>query len=403
VVGDSERGREPGSGNAKSISGMDFLRVVVLFSGGDVPGMNALLRAIVRLGLSRHRADVLGAKDGFAGLVRTARRLEAGESTLASLIGEIDTHEGLLGAGLASQDLIRLDHRSVSGLLGRGGITLGASRYPEFHTPEVRRRVIGLLENLNVHAVIVCGGDGSLAGASCLTSERDLRVVGIPATIDNDVPMTEMALGVDTAANTLTWVVGHFTDAAVSHYRIMVLEVMGRNSGELARMAALASGAEIVVTPERGALTMDKIHGIAQRLERRMLCGRRQAIVLVAEGVALDPSLAQQADANTTMRLAREVQAYFRREGSPFPTLEARACVLGHLQRGGSPSVADRILAARFAEAAWEVITSPGERIGVLGLRNGSILLQDFQGPIDPERTETAQKLCQLQRDVSKA
>jgi 6-phosphofructokinase 1 len=377
-------------------------RVVILFSGGDAPGMNALLRAIVRLGLSRHLAEVLGVKDGYAGLVRIVKLLESGELTLASLISEIDTHEGLLGVGHASQDLVRLDHASASGLLGRGGIMLGASRCPEFHDPEVRRQVIGLLEDLGVQALVVCGGDGSLAGANCLASESGLRIVGIPATIDNDLPMTEMALGVDTAVNTLTWAVGHFADTAVSHKRIIVLEVMGRNSGELARLAALASGAEIVVTPERGALTMDKIQRIAERLERGMLRGRRHAIVLVAEGVELDASLAHQGDSNPTLRLTRDLQTYFRREGSPFPKLEARACVLGHLQRGGSPSVADRILAARFAEAAWEVITSPRERSGVLGLRNGSMLLQDFRTRVDPERTEAAQRLYQLQKDVSR-
>jgi len=379
-------------------------RVVVLFSGGDAPGMNALLRAVVRLGLSRHKADVLGAKDGYSGLVRTARRVGAGQLSLQTLINEIDTHEGLVGVGDASQDLVRLDHASVSGLLSRGGIVLGASRCPEFRVPKVRRQVVDLLESLGVGSLIVCGGDGSLAAAGCLAAESGLKVVGIPATIDNDLPMTEKAVGVDTAVNTLTWAVAHFADTAVSHPRIMVLGVMGRNSGELARMAALASGVEIVVTPERGALTMDKIQGIAQRLERGMIRAHRHAIVLVAEGVGLDRDLAHQGDSNPTMRLAHELQAYFRREGSPFPGMEARGCVLGHLQRGGSTSVADRILAAQFAEAAWETIANRWETSGVLGLRNGSILLQDFDFrlPIDRERAEAAQKLYQLQKDVSK-
>jgi 6-phosphofructokinase 1 len=214
--------------------------------------------------------------------------------------------------------------------------------------------------------------------------------------------MTDIAVGVDTAINTLAWAVARFADTAASQHRIMVLEVMGRNSGELARMAALASGAEIVITPERGSLTAEKIQGIAQRLERGMLRGRRHAIVLVAEGVDLGLSLAHHGHSNPTLRLADELQSYFRRQGSPFPELEARACVLGHLQRGGSSSVADRILAARFAEAAWEVITSPNERSGVLGIRCGSILLHDFEVSPDPERIEYEQKFYQLQKDVSK-
>jgi 6-phosphofructokinase 1 len=262
--------------------------------------------------------------------------------------------------------------------------------------------VIAMLENLGVRAVIVCGGDGSLAAAECLAAESTLQVIGIPATIDNDVGATETALGFDTAVNTLVWAVGHFADTAVSHHRIMVLEVMGRNCGELARLAALASGAEIVVTPERGPLTEAKMEGIAQRLERSTLRGRRHAIVLVAEGVVLDPGLSSHRASNPTVWLAHELQAYFRRDGSPLPDLETRPCVLGHLQRGGSPSVADRILAARFAGAAWKAITSPHERSGVLGVRGGEILLQDFRFEPDLERSETAEQLYQLQKDVSR-
>jgi 6-phosphofructokinase 1 len=377
-------------------------RVVVLFSGGDAPGMNALLRAVVRLGRNRYEADVLGGKDGYAGLVRSARRLESGELTLATLSNEIDTHHGLEGVGRATLDLVRLDQASVSGLLCRGGIMLGSSRCPEFRQPEVRRSVIDLLERLGVGAVIVCGGAGSLLGAAHLALESSLQVVGIPATIDNDLEATEVALGFDSAVNTLAWAVGHVADTAINHHRIMVLEVMGQNSGALARLAALASGAEIVVTPERGPLTEARMLGIGQRLERAMHKGRRHAIVLVAEGVALDRSLGTQGPASATVWLAPKLQAFFRRAGSPFPEVEARASVLGHLQRGGAPSCADRILAVRFAAAAWQAIASPLERSGVLGVRGGEILLQDFQATPDLERAETAQQLYQLQKDVSR-
>ena len=337
-----------------------------------MPGMNPCLRAIVRLGLNRYKADVLGVKDGYAGLVRSVRRVEAGRATLASLIEEIDTHEGLLGVGRASQDLVRLDHVSVSGLLGKGGIMLGSSRCPEFHAPEVRRRVIDLLVALGVRGVMVCGGEGSMAGAARLAEESDLRVIGIPATIDNDLAATEHALGFDTAVNTLVWAVSRFAGTRVSHRRILVLEVMGRNDGELARLAALASGAEVVVTPERGPLTESEMQGIALRLDRAMHRGRRQAIVLVAEGVVLDPTIAGRDDTTPTVWLAHQLQAYFRREDGAFPDLEVRPCMLGHLQRGGSPSVADRVLAARFAGAAWKAIASPRERSGILGVAAAS-------------------------------
>jgi 6-phosphofructokinase 1 len=377
-------------------------RVVVLFSGGETPGMNAFLRNFVRLAANRHGALVLGAKDGFAGLVELARPAHSFEARVSRIEEEIAGYPGRAGLHRASQKLVLMDQGSVSGLLSRGGIALGAARSLEFYDAETRYRVIELLWNLGVRAVLVCGGDGSLAAAARLASEAELRVVGIPATINNDVPMTDMALGVDTAANTLMAAAGNLAGTAVNQHRITVFEVMGRNSGDLARMVALASGAEIVVTPERGALSLEKVQGIAARLERAMLRGRRHAIVLVTEGVQLDSQLAGQGDPNPTMRLARELEAHFRRPGSPFPGALAHACVLGAVQRGGAASVADRILAARFAEAAWEAIRSPKERSGVLGLRNGAMLLQDFEVPIDPERFESAQKLYQLQKDVSR-
>ena len=251
-------------------------------------------------------------------------------------------------------------------------------------------------------AVIVCGGEGSLAGAARLAGETELRVVGVPATLDNDVPMTEIALGVDTAANTVTTALGRLAGTAVHQRRVMVVEVMGRNSGELARMAALASGVEIVVTPERGPLTMEKIEGIGARLERSLLHGRRHANVLVAEGVRLDRELDRTADANPTMRLAHELKGYFSRRARYFAGLEVQSCVPGSLQRGGPPSAADRILAAHFAEAAWDTITTPSEGSGVLGVRNGLIHLQDFEVPVDPERAEYFRRFYQLQKDVSK-
>ena len=237
-------------------------RVAVLFSGGETPGMNALLRNVVRLGVNRHGAEVIGVKDGYTGLVQVAQGVHSGYSTVDDIEEELARHRGLAGLHRANQNFVIMDHASVSGLLGRGGIVLGCSRCAEFREVDVRWRAIELLWNLGVTAVIVCGGEGSLAGAARLAGETELRVVGVPATLDNDVPMTEIALGVDTAANTVTTALGRLAGTAVHQRRVMVVEVMGRNSGELARMAALASGVEIVVTPERGPLTMEKIEGI---------------------------------------------------------------------------------------------------------------------------------------------
>ena len=276
--------------------------------------MNPFLNYFALLGFNRHDVEVLGIKNGYAGLLATARQIESGQSTVASCLEQIDTHPGHAGIRRAEQSVVRLDHESVSGLLSRGGIMLGASRCPEFHDPEARRLACNLLENLGVRALVVCGGDGSIAGASSLASQGSLRVIGVPASIENDVLTTETALGVDTALNTLTWAVTHVADTDVSHHRIMVFEVMGRRRGELARVAGLAAGAQIVVSPQgRGPLTYaQKIQAIAQRLEQGMLEGRRLSIVLVAEGVKLGPSLARHGDSNPTMRLARELQVHFQ-------------------------------------------------------------------------------------------
>jgi 6-phosphofructokinase 1 len=148
---------------------------------------------------------------------------------------------------------------------------------------EVRSQAIGLLDILNIDRLVVVGGEGSLKGAADLVAEGRLRVIGIPATIDNDYPLSERSLGFDTAVNTVVSCVRQFNDTAGSHHRIMVLEIMGRQCGELAETAALASGAEIVVTPERGPLTKEKMSGIAERIEKSMELGRTHAIVLVTE------------------------------------------------------------------------------------------------------------------------
>jgi 6-phosphofructokinase 1 len=224
--------------------------------------------------------------------------------------------------------------------------------------------------------VLFSGGNGSLAGAACLAAESRMQLIGIPCTIDNDVRATDMALGVDTAVNTIVWAVERFNDTASSHHRIMVLEVMGRDSGELARLAALAAGAEIVVTPERGPLTSDKIGRIAARLEKSMISGRRHGIVLVSEGVPAEGGSQERA----TMLLAPALERHFQRADGPLRETEVRVSVLGHLQRGGRPTTAYRILAARFADAAWRVIADGSGKSCVLGLKRDRIAVQPLSG-----------------------
>lgn len=371
--------------------------VAVLFSGGDSPGMNAFLRAIVRLGLNREKVAVLGIRDGYRGLVRTVRAINDDAEAMVRLKKDIATHTGR--AGLISEQLhiIQMDHASVSGIMGKGGTILGSARCLEFHDKEVRAKVIKLLKGLNVRALVVAGGDGSLTGARLLAEESDLRVIGVPATIDNDLQFTDMALGVDTAVHTLVWAVDHFIDTARSHRRVMVLETMGRESGDLARMAGLASGAEMIITPEAGPLKGEEIKRLAAKIEGAMTRGRGHAIVLVAEGVQFDPPQTR----NRAYVLMDAFQEYFQRAGAPFPDLEVRPSVFGHLQRGGHTTPQDCILAARFADCAWRCIQNPSGGSGITVLRKNLVEVVPYGAQDMPERAAFSAEMERLHDDLS--
>jgi 6-phosphofructokinase 1 len=371
--------------------------VAVLCSGGDAPGMNAFLRAVVRLGLNRHHRPVYGIRDGYRGLVRAARQVGGDGEALIGLCQDIERQVGNRGLIDAQQCIIQMDHASVSGIMGKGGTILGSARCLEFHKPQVRREVIDLLEKLQIGGLIVCGGDGSLSGARLLAQESNLRIIGVPATIDNDLQFTEMSLGVDTAVHTLVWAVDHFIDTARSHRRVMVLETMGRESGDLARMAALASGAEMVITPESGPMTEPRMRELAQRIEGAMTRGRGHAIVLIAEGVKFEPAQ----NRNGAYVLRDAFQSYFGREGAPFPDLEVRPSVLGHLQRGGHATPGDCILAARFAEEAWKSLLDPQAKSGITALRYNKVEIVPFGCEDLPERAVHSRAMDTLHDDLA--
>ncbi|MDB6140159.1 MAG: 6-phosphofructokinase [Verrucomicrobiaceae bacterium] len=346
--------------------------IAVIFSGGDAPGMNAFLRAVTRISLSRHHVPVLGVRNGYDGLV------EASKMDLDLLRSQVEERVGRWGMISDGQPLVLMDQPAVSGIVGKGGTILGTARCLEFHRPEVRARVVTMLEKLGVRGLIVCGGDGSLTGADLLTKESNLRIIGVPATIDNDLEFTEMALGVDSAVNTLVWAVDCFKDTARAHRRVMILETMGRGSGELARLAAIASGAEMVVTPDaKKPMTRADMDALALSIESGMKAGRSHAIVLIAEGVKMEPEIKR----NRAYVLADAFKEFFERAGGPFHDLEIRPSVLGHLQRGGHTSPQDCILAARFAEAALNEIMRPGGGNGVTALRRGRIEIVPFGAP----------------------
>ena len=354
--------------------------------------MNAFLRAVTRIGISRHHLPILGVRNGYAGLVEASKR------DIEELKAQVAERQGQWGMITESQPLVLMDHPAVSGIVGKGGTILGTARCMEFHKPEVRAKVVHMLEQLGVQALIVCGGDGSLTGAELLAKESNLRVIGVPATIDNDLEWTEMALGVDTAVHTLVWAVDCFKDTARAHRRVMILETMGRGSGELARLAAIASGAEMVITPNpKKPLTPKDMEALALSLENGMKAGRSHAIVLIAEGVKFEPEITR----NRAYVLADAFKQVFEREGGPFRDLEIRPSVLGHLQRGGHTTPQDCILAARFAEAALEQVVKPGGTSGMTALRHSRVEIVPFGASPVEDAEERSKAYLHLHEGLS--
>lgn len=271
-------------------------RLAVLTSGGDAPGMNAAIRAVVRAAAVRDIAMV-GVLNGFA--------------------------------GLAAGEFQPLDDRAVGGILQRGGTILGTRRFPAFRDPAVQTEVLSQLRAKGIEGLVVIGGSGSQQGALAL-HRLGFPVIGVGSTIDNDLAGMDVTIGVDTALNTAIECIDRLKDTASAHHRAFIVEVMGRDSGYLALMAALASGAETVIVPE----VSTGAEVIAADVEANYARGKAHYIAVAAEGAALS---------------ARALAAYLQDHPRGF---EARLTVLGHLQRGGSPTVRDRLLASLLGEAA---------------------------------------------------
>jgi len=299
-------------------------RMAVLTSGGDCSGMNAAIRAVVRAAMAQG-VEVLGIQRGYRGLID--RQYEI------------------------------MQNRSVSNILQRGGTTLQSARCKEMLTAAGQEIAVSNLKGLGVEGLIVIGGDGSLRGARVLNS-RGIPTIGIPASIDNDIPGTDMSLGVDTALNNILYAVDCLKDTASSHDRTFVVETMGRGSGYLALAAMVASGAEWALVPEEPY----DLEAICDNLRQRFREGRSNSIIMVAEGAAS----------------AQEIAAQIKdRIG-----FETRVMVLGHYQRGGSPSSFDRLLAARFGVAAVEALLA-GESGKVVCLSCAEIQLLPFDRVLD--------------------
>ncbi len=290
-------------------------KIAVLTSGGDAPGMNACVRAVVRCALDCG-VPVVGIEQGFEGLLEGRFR----ELVLSS----------------------------VGGVLDRGGTFLGTSRSEHFKTPEGVAQAAGLLRAQGVTGVVVIGGDGSYRGSEALT-EAGIPTVGVPGTIDNDVAGTDTSIGFDTALNTVCEAIGKVRDTASSHERTFVIEVMGRTSGLLATYAGLAAGADCVLIPE----VPWKLEDVCSTVLAGVRRGKKHTIVIITEGAGHAFGLAQ--DLGSTCGQ------------------DVRAVVLGHVQRGGSPSAFDRILAARMGERSVHALLDREEGVAV-GLRGSQMV-----------------------------
>ena len=286
-------------------------RIAILTSGGDAPGMNAAIRAAVRLTTARG-VEILGVRRGYLGLM--------------------------------NGEFLPLDSAAVGGIIEEGGTLLRTARCEPFKTGEGERQALAALERAGVDGLLVVGGNGSQAGASRL-SQLGLPVVGIPSTIDNDVPGTDQTIGADSALNTIVQAIDRIRDTASAHERTFVVETMGRGCGWLALNAALASGADIVLIPEAPT----PLPEVAGRVTERRRLRKAHTVIVVAEGAGRGVEVAA--------RLAE------------LTGLEVRATVLGHIQRGGAPTAFDRILASRLAAAAAEALLGGqgGVLIGVQG------------------------------------
>jgi 6-phosphofructokinase 1 len=280
-------------------------RIGLLTSGGDAPGMNAAIRAVVRHALGRS-LEVIGIRRGYAGL----------------LAGEL---QPLTRAGVAN-------------ILQRGGTILGTSRSTEFLAPEGRARAAGVLRGAGIEGLVTIGGEGTFHGATLLLEEHRIPVGGVPGTIDNDVYGTDVTIGFDTAVNTALEAIDRIRDTAASHERIFLVEVMGRSCGDIALGVGVAGGAEDVLIPELPTDLMTLAAELRHSWER----GKRSSIIVVAES----------GDQGRSFRIAEEI--------GRLTGLEPRVCVFGHIQRGGTPTARDRVLASRLGTAAVDILLDGG-------------------------------------------
>jgi len=295
-------------------------RIAVLTSGGDAPGMNTVIRAVVRTALN-NKMDIYGVERGYAGLVK----------------GEIT----------------RLNHRSVSDMIHKGGTFLKTARCPEFKDIEVQRAAVEALSAYGIDGLVVIGGDGTLRGAKDLSDNFGIKVIGIPGTIDNDLAYTDFTIGFDTAVNSVLWAINNLRDTMHSHDRVSLLEVMGRHCGDIALYAGVAGGAEYVLVPE---IPYD-LDDIASKIKKSYLRGKTSNMIILAEGAGNRD----------------EIAAYIKEKSG----ISVKVTNFGYIQRGGSPNMFDRILAARFGYKAVELLRDDKDSCAI-GIKDNKVITVPF-------------------------
>ncbi len=302
----------------------------VLTSGGDSPGMNAAVRAVVRTA-ARHDIKVYGIWHGYQGLINDE-------------IQEMGTH-------------------SVSNIIQRGGTILKSARSKDFRKKEGRAKAARNLKKYNIDALVCIGGDGTFTGANIFSNEHDINVVGIPATIDNDIVGTDETIGYDTALNTALDAIDKIRDTADAHERMFLVEVMGRDAGFIALETSIACGAELVLLPEE----LTNVEEIKSQLKNMLKEQVRSSLVIVAEGD----------ETGGAIKLADKIRP-------DFEQYDMRVCILGHIQRGGAPSAHDRVLASRLGSSAVKVLLEGHSEI-MVGIVNNTL-------KITPLRVAVAKK-----------
>ena len=324
------------------------MKVGILSGGGDAPGINAVIRAVVRKGFQHYRDEIVGIKDGWRGLL-----------------------EG---------EFLPLDLKSASGILPRGGSILGTSRTNPFKQESGARKILENAKKTGIEAVVVIGGEDTLSVAYKM-GEFGLKCIGVPKTIDNDLPGTDYAFGFNTAVAIATEALDRLHTTAETHHRVMILEVMGRYTGWIALEAGLAGGADIILIPEKPF----DINEICDYIRRRQERGRNFSIIVVAEGAkpkgGKEIVYSESIDEFGHIRFGG-IGYYLGKEIEKCLGIETRVVVLGHLQRGGSPTAFDRILATRFGIAAIDLVHEEkfGYMVAIKGNKIVSVPLKDVAG-----------------------